>query len=71
MISKIMIDRLKASIGCNAVLFLHNGFRHEGKITNCDDQYVELLLTKNSKYKVQEINQISDADIDQKVESGR
>jgi len=68
MISQVMIDRLKKSIGSNAVLFLKNNFRFEGVITNCDDQYVEILQKSNSKYKLIELDRISDADVDSGIE---
>jgi len=59
--SEILVERLKKSVGSYAKIFLHNGFKFEGKITNCDDKYVELLEDKG--YKIIEIKDISDADI--------
>jgi len=61
-VSEILIERLKKSIGKRAKIFLHNGFKFEGKITNCDDKYVELLEDKG--YKIIEIINISDADVE-------
>ena len=65
--SEILIARLKKSIGNSAKIFLHNGFKFEGKITNCDNKYVELL--ENRGYKIIEIIDISDVDI-KKLEEG-
>ncbi len=56
-----MSERLKSSVGKHAKIFLNNGFRFEGKITNCDDTYVELLEPKG--YKIILIKEISDVDI--------
>ena len=61
--SEIIIERLKSSIGKVAKVFLHNGFRYEGKITNCDEKYVELLDFKSNSYKLIEIIDIKDADV--------
>ena len=60
--SEILRKRLKESIGSSAKIFLHNGFKFEGKITNCDEKYVE-LLEEGRGYKIIEIVNISDADI--------
>lgn len=60
--SEILKKRLSESIGSSAKIFLHNGFKFEGKITNCDEKYVE-LLEDGRGYKIIEIINISDADI--------
>jgi len=62
--SEIIIKRLKSSIGKVAKVFLHNGFRYEGKITNCDETYVEILDFKTNSYKLIEIIDIKDADVE-------
>lgn len=41
--SEIIIKRVKQSIGKFVTIFLKNGFRYSGKITNCDEDYVEIL----------------------------
>jgi len=61
--SEIINDRLKQSIGKEATIFLTNGFRYQGKITNCDETYVEVLDYKTSSYKLIRIENINDADI--------
>jgi len=63
--SEIIIERLKSSIGKTAKVFLHNSFRYEGKITNCDDKYVEILDFKTDSYKLIEIIDIKDAEVQQ------
>lgn len=59
--SEIIIERLKNSIGKHTKIFLKNGFRYEGKITNCDDSYVEILEERG--YKIISIKDISDIDV--------
>ena len=59
--SEIISERLKNSIGKHAKIFLHNGFRYEGKITNCDEDYVEVLEPRG--YKIISIKDISDVDV--------
>ena len=59
--SEILKKRLMESIGKWAKIFLHNGFKFEGKITGCDEKYVELLEPQG--YKIIELENISDADI--------
>jgi len=44
--SEIIIQRVKQSIGKYVTIFLKNGFRYEGKITNCDDKYAEIFREK-------------------------
>ena len=59
--SEIISERLKKSIGKQAKIFLNNGFRYEGKITNCDDTFVEVLEPQG--YKIIPIKDISDVDV--------
>ncbi len=60
--SEVIKKRLNESISKNAKIFLHNGFRYEGKITNCDNKFVE-LLEPGRGYKIIEIKDISSVDI--------
>ena len=59
--SEIIIERLKSSIGKVITVFLHNSFRYKGKITNCDDEYVEILEERG--YKIIELKDISDLNV--------
>jgi len=45
--SEIIIERVKQSIGKFVTIFLKNGFRYSGKITNCDEDYVEIIEEKH------------------------
>ena len=60
---EILKQRLKKSIGKNILIFLKNGFRYEGKITNSDDFYVEILDKKIDGFKILEISKISDIEL--------
>ena len=44
-------------------IFLENGFRYYGKITNCDDYYVEILDYKSNSYIVLEIKNIDNIEV--------
>ena len=61
--SEILKERLKKSIGKYVILFLNNNFRFEGKITNCDDKFVEIIDRKLNDFKLIEINKISDLNL--------
>ena len=61
--SDVLKKRLSESIGSDVKLFLHNGFKYEGKITNVDDKYVEILDYKTSSYIIKEIISISNVEI--------
>ncbi len=58
----VIRNRLKESLSSSAKIFLHNGFKFEGKITNCDDKYVE-LLEPGRGYKIIEIIDISNVEV--------
>ena len=60
--SDVIRKRLKESISSFAKIFLKNNFKYEGKITNCDDKFVE-LLEPGRGYKIIEIKNISSIDI--------
>ena len=59
--SEIIIERVKQSVGKYVTIFLKNGFRYEGKITNCDENYVELLERKG--YKIIQLVDISEINV--------
>lgn len=60
-----MRERLKESLGSSAKIFCHNGFKFEGKVTNIDDKYVELLEPRG--YKILLLSEISDVEIKNEV----
>ena len=63
--SEIIKKRVSESLGKEAKIFLHNGYRYAGKITNNDDKYVELLDYKTNSFKIIEIVDISDMEVEQ------
>lgn len=44
-------------------IFLNNGWRYEGKITNCDDDFVEILDFKINGYKIIKFIDIKDCEV--------
>ena len=60
-----MRERLKESVGSSAKIFLINGFKFEGKVTNIDDKYLELLEPRG--YKILLLSEISDVEIKNEV----
>jgi len=64
MVSQLVKERLKNSVGKYGKIFLKdNNFCYEGKITGCDDLYVEVLNSRNGKYKIILISDIKDAEL--------
>lgn len=61
--SDIIKKRVSESVGKEIKIFLHNGFRYAGKITNTDEKYVELLDYKTSSYKIINFNDIKDCEV--------
>lgn len=59
-----MKKRLKDSIGKTIKIILKsNGWKYEGKLTNFDDKYIELLDFVSSSYKVIDVNDISNLEV--------
>ncbi len=50
--SDIIKKRVSESLGKEIKIFLNNGWRYAGKITNTDEQYVEIIDYKTSSYKI-------------------
>ena len=61
--SEIIKKRVSESIGKEIKIFLHNGWRYAGKITNCDEKYVEILDYKTSSYKIVEFVDVKDCEV--------
>ena len=60
--SEIIINRVKQSVGKYVTIFLKNGFRYEGKITQCDDKYVEVYKEKYG-FKIIQLIDISEINV--------
>jgi len=63
--SEIIKKRVSESIGKKIKIFLHNGWRYEGKITNSDEQYVEIIDFRSGAYKIIELIDIKDIEVEQ------
>lgn len=61
--SEIIKERLIKSLGKEVKIFLHNGFRYAGKLTNCDDNYVEILDKVSEAYKIISLSEIKDLEV--------
>lgn len=61
--NEIIKKRISESLGKDIKIFLNNGFRFAGKVTNCDDKYIEILDYVSSAYKIIDISQINNLEI--------
>lgn len=61
--SELIKKRVSESIGKEIKIFLNNGWRYSGKITNSDEKYVELLDYKTSSYKIIKFEDIKDCEV--------
>jgi len=59
--SELIKKRLNKNIGKRVLIFLHNNFRYEGKITGCDNEYLEILEPRG--YKIIKIDEIKEVEI--------
>ena len=60
--SEILVARFKENIGNQTKIFLINGFKFEGKILSCDDEFVEIMEV-SGKSKFLKLSNISDLEI--------
>lgn len=61
--SEIIKKRLSNSVGKTVLVFLHNNFRYEGKVTNCDEAYLEILDFKTNSYKIISLKEIKEIEV--------
>jgi len=61
--SEIINNRLRENIGKTILIFLNNGFRFEGKVTNCDREYLEILDYKTNNYKIIILSDIKEMEV--------
>jgi len=61
--NEIIKKRISESKGKEIKIFLNNGFRFAGKVTNCDDKYIEILDYVSSAYKIIDIDQINNIEV--------
>ncbi len=63
--NEIIKKRIGESLGKEIKIFLNNGFRFAGKVTNCDDKYIEILDYVSSAYKIIDVDQINNIEVAQ------
>ena len=61
--SEIIKERLNNSIGKVVLVFTFNNFRYEGKVTNIDASYLEILDFRSHSYKIISLKEIKDLQI--------
>ncbi len=61
--SEIIKKRVSESIGKEIKIFLHNGYRYAGKVTGCDEKYIEILDYRSNAYKIIEIIDVQDLEV--------
>ena len=61
--SEIIKRRVSESIGKEIKIFLHNGYRYAGKVTGCDEKYIEILDYRSNAYKIIEIIDVQDLEV--------
>jgi len=63
MVSELLVNKLKNSLGLEALIFLLNGFRFESKIINCDGEFVEIYDLKKFKTKFIRVSEIAECEL--------
>lgn len=61
--SELISERIKNSVGKTILIFLHNNFRYEGKVTGCDEIFLEILDFKTNSYKIIALNEIKEVEV--------
>ena len=61
--SEIIIERVKNSLGKEVKVYLLNGFRFAGKLTNFDQEHIEILDYISKAYKLILISDIKDLEV--------
>jgi len=61
--NEVIKKRLSESKGKDIKLFLNNGFKYEGKLTNSDDVWVEILDYKTNSYIIKRLLDISNVEV--------
>ena len=61
--SEIINKRASESLGKEVTIFLQNGFRFKGKLTNADAEYLEVLDYVSNGYKIIKIEEIKEMEV--------
>ncbi len=62
--SEIIRDRAKLSIGKEVKVYLLNGFRYAGKLTNSDEECLEIMDYVSNSYKLIRFTEIKDIEVE-------
>lgn len=62
-ISEMVRETLKESIGKHILYFKSNGFRFEGKILGCDDIYLKYYDSKKDCIRFEKLEDIQEAEL--------
>ncbi len=63
MVSMLLANKLKSSIGLRIILFTSNNFRFEGKVLGIDDEFIEIYDLKKFRNKLIKLSEITEGDI--------
>ena len=63
MVSELLVNKLKSSIGLKVILFTSNKFRYEGKLLGIDEEFVEIYDFRKLRNKLIKISEIIEGDI--------
>ena len=61
--SDVIKKRLSESSGKTIKLFLKNGFKYEGRLTNFDNEWVEILDYKSKSFILKRIIDVNNVEI--------
>jgi len=63
MVSELVKESLRISIGRSVLIFLENNFRFEGVILGCDEEFLKIRDLRKGCEKLIQLNKISEAEI--------
>lgn len=63
MVSEIIIKRANESKGKRIKIFLNNDFKFEGKLTNSDEVYLEILDDRSGNFKIIQLIDIKEMEV--------
>lgn len=61
--NELIKKRLNNSLGKTILIFTNNDFRYEGKLTNADDDYAEVLDYKSNSYRLIKLSDIKHLEV--------
>lgn len=63
MVSELIKESLKLSTGKVVLVFLNNGFRFEGKILGCDEDFLKIRDFKRDSEKFIRLSEVVEAEV--------